>query len=249
MLYAALTFWLLIIVFSAWGVHSMWSALVKPRIVNSVLLPGTLVATLGHVLGLLITGNPVRNTTLMGEDESGDPQADAPEKQGIPIIGSVLVGFLPLLACTVALYFAMEHLGKPALTAAAQPVLPRELPQSLGAFWDLLHASLTAAQTLLDSVLEADLRSWPTLAFLYLSICLTVRMTPFEGTQRGAIMAIVLTGVVIALAASVSKQVESFVISAWPLLSFAVATLLILLLFSLLVTGAVTLGKVLAKQD
>jgi hypothetical protein len=44
MLYAALTFWLLIIVFSAWGVHTLLSQLIKPKVVNSILLPGTLVA-------------------------------------------------------------------------------------------------------------------------------------------------------------------------------------------------------------
>ena len=49
MLYAALTFWLLVIVFSAWGVYWLWGRLVKPRVVNTVLLPGTLVAQLGHV--------------------------------------------------------------------------------------------------------------------------------------------------------------------------------------------------------
>ena len=74
MLYAALTLWLLVIVFCAWGVHRIWSGLVKPRVVNTILLPGTLVAQLGHVLGLLVTGNPVRNTALMGDDEKGDPK-------------------------------------------------------------------------------------------------------------------------------------------------------------------------------
>ena len=73
MLYAALTFWLLVIVFCAWGVHALWSGLIKPRAVNTILLPGTLVAQLGHVLGLLITGNQVQNTALMSDDEDGKP--------------------------------------------------------------------------------------------------------------------------------------------------------------------------------
>ncbi|MBN1513099.1 MAG: hypothetical protein JXB13_13880, partial [Phycisphaerae bacterium] len=72
MLYVAMTFWLLVIVFLAWGVHQIWSGMVKPRTVNSILLPGTLVAQLGHVLGLLVTGATVSNTTLYKDDESGE---------------------------------------------------------------------------------------------------------------------------------------------------------------------------------
>ena len=84
-LYAALTLWLLVIMFSAWGVHRLWSALIKPRVVNSVLLPGTLVAQLGHVLGLLLSGNSVKNTALMDDGEEGDPKSDTPDEQRLPI--------------------------------------------------------------------------------------------------------------------------------------------------------------------
>ena len=56
MIYFAVTFWLLVAVLTAWGVHQLWSGMLKPRTVNSILLPGTLVAQLGHVLGLLVTG-------------------------------------------------------------------------------------------------------------------------------------------------------------------------------------------------
>ena len=64
MLFAAMTFWLVTAVLSAWGVQQLWRGMVAPRVVNAVLLPGTLVAQLGHVLGLLITGATVNNATL-----------------------------------------------------------------------------------------------------------------------------------------------------------------------------------------
>ena len=68
MVYAAFTFWLLVIVLTAWGVHRLWSGMVKPKVLNTVLLPGTLVAQIGHVLGLLVTGATVTNTTLYKKD-------------------------------------------------------------------------------------------------------------------------------------------------------------------------------------
>jgi len=33
------TCWLLVAVLSAWGVHHLWSKMLKPRTVNSILLP------------------------------------------------------------------------------------------------------------------------------------------------------------------------------------------------------------------
>ncbi|HUU96032.1 MAG TPA: hypothetical protein VM487_09840, partial [Phycisphaerae bacterium] len=142
MLYAALTFWLLVIVFSAWGVYWLWGRLVKPRVVNTVLLPGTLVAQLGHVLGLLVTGNPVRNTKLMGDDEKGEPKSDTPETQRIPVIGSILVGLLPLVACTACLYAAARLLGGGVLEELSGGValsVSQDLPTSLSAMWELLR--------------------------------------------------------------------------------------------------------------
>ena len=64
MLYAALTFWLLVVVFTAWGVHHIWSGLLKPRTVNLLLLPGTLVAQIGYVMGVLVSGGTLRTGIL-----------------------------------------------------------------------------------------------------------------------------------------------------------------------------------------
>lgn len=249
MLYAALTFWLLVIVFSAWGVHWLWSRLVKPRAVNTALLPGTLVAQLGHVLGLLITGNPVRNTTLMGDDEKGEPTADTPEKQRIPIIGPVLVGLLPLVACAACLYLVAISLGRSVLVDGVSPHLPEALPLTLAGLWELLRTSVTASENMLNAILSSDRLSWANWLFLYLAVCLTVRMTPFEGNRRGAIGAIVLSGLVIALLATVVSGVDGAVRSSWPILSFAMGMLLFLLLVSLLVSGVVGLIRIVARNE
>jgi len=252
MLYAALTFWLLVIVFSAWGVYWLWGRLVKPRVVNTVLLPGTLVAQLGHVLGLLVTGNPVRNTKLMGDDEKGEPKSDTPETQRIPVIGSILVGLLPLVACTACLYAAARLLGGGVLEELSGGValsVSQDLPTSLSAMWELLRNSITVIENMLDAILRSDLVNWRTVLFLYLAVCLTVRMTPFEGNRRGAVGAIFLAGIAIAVVASLLGSVENFVLSSWPILSFAVGMLLFLLLFSLLVGGIVGLARILVRNQ
>lgn len=247
-LYAALTFWLVVIMFTAWGVHRMWSALIKPRVVNSILLPGTLVAQLGHVLGLLLSGNAVKNTRLMGDDEKGEPKADAPEQERLPIIGPILVGLLPLVACGAGLYFAARFWGGSVLGGTEPAVnVPKALPVSLAGVWQLLHGSIDLLERMLNAIVQSDLPNWPTVLFLYLAVCLTVRMAPFEGHQRGAIGAIFLAAIVISVIASLVPSARTFVeTSSWPILSFAVGMLLFLLLFSLVVHGIIGFIKVLA---
>lgn len=249
-LYAALTFWLLVIMFSAWGVHQIWSTLIKPRVVNSVLLPGTLVAQLGHVLGLLLSGNSVQNTKLMGDDEKGTPKADTPEAPRLPIIGPILVGLLPLVACAACLYVTAHFwghgvLGNLAGNAALR--VPQMLPTTLAGVWELLRGSVTLIENMLAAIMNSDLPNWPTALFLYLAVCLTVRMAPFPDNRRGAIGAIFLAAVVIAVVASLMPAARTAVLSSWPILSFATAMLLFLLLVSLLVCGLVGFVRILAK--
>ena len=89
--YAQITFWLVVIVFTALGVHRLWSSLVQPKVVNSILLPGTLVAQLGYVLGLLVTGGTVNNTTLIKDDDSGEPETGEDAKPRVPLIGTIFL--------------------------------------------------------------------------------------------------------------------------------------------------------------
>lgn len=252
MLFAALTFWLMVIIFTAWGVHRLWSSMIKPRVVNGLLLPGTLVAQLGHVLGLLITGNQVRNTALMGDDESGEPQSDTPETEKIPIVGSILVGLLPLVACAACLYASVRLWGGSVmrgLSGSGGLDLPATLPLSLPAVWELLRTCVSLSEAVLNAVLQSNLMEWQSALFLYLAVCLTVRMAPFEGNRRGSFAAIALTGVTVGIIASITPTATQLIEGAWPILSFAVGMLLLLLLCSLLVYGVVGLVRVLVRNE
>jgi len=249
MLYAALTFWLFVIIFAAWGVHSLLSRLVKPRIVNSLLLPGTLVAQLGHVLGLLVTGNEVRATRLMGDDEKGEPQAEQPESHRLPVIGSILVGMLPLVACAGCLYVARSLWGASVFRHEPFVQVSQALPTTLDGFWTLLRQCIDAMEGMVAAIQASDLPNWPTLLFLYLAVCLTVRMAPFAGHRRGAMGAIALAGLAAWIAGFATEQTSVLVQNSWPILSFAVAMLLFLLLVSLLLSGVVGLFRILSKDQ
>jgi hypothetical protein len=77
--------------------------------------------------------------------------------------------------------------------------------------------------------------------FLYLLVCLSVRMAPFPGYLRGSLIAILLLGIVLALIASLFGVGDPRMVSGWAILNLTVAVLLLLLLVSLLVRGGIGL--------
>ncbi len=250
--YAAMTFWLVVTVFTAVGVHRLWSGLIQPKVVNSILLPGTLVAQLGHILGLLVTGGTVNDTTLIKDDDSGEPQTGSDAKPRIPIIGPVIIAMLPLLACGGAIYAVSQYLGQDILGRMQQEALPRRLPTTLDAFWPMLRDCVTLVERLVAATRASRFDDWRTPAFIYLVICLTVRMAPLPGSLRGAIGAILVLGVAAALlgmAWSTKDGSPGLLDRSWPLLTFSVASLLFLLMVSLMVRGGVGLIKILFGQE
>lgn len=242
--YAQLTFWLVVIVFTALGVHRIWSSLVQPKVVNSLLLPGTLVAQLGHVLGLLVTGGTVNNTTLIKDDDSGEPETGEDTQTRVPLVGTIIIALLPMTGCAVAIYWVSRYFGTSILAGMEAASLSRlPLPTTLDFFFGMLRQSVTLIEQLVSVVRGHDLTDWHTLLFLYLVICLTVRMAPLTGNVRGALGAIVLTGVLAFLAGQIVSATSGSMGTVWPLVTFSVAVLLLLLIVSLVVKGVVCLVK------
>lgn len=252
MQYAAMTFWLLVIVFAALGVHRLWSGLIAPRTVNLALLPGTLVAQVGRVVGLLVTGSTVNNTALLADDDSAEPQTGKEPKSRVPLLGPVVVALLPLAACATAIGIVSEQLGRDVLARLADATLPRTLPTSLDGVWLLMRQCVTLVERLVEAVRVGPLGDWRTWAFVYLVICLTVRMAPLPGTMRGAVLAIFAVGVVAAAVGAIASSAagpRGFIEHAWSLISFSVAALLFLLLLSLTVRAIVGLVRILSGRE
>ena len=247
-MYISLTFWLLVIVWTAWGVHRLWSGMIKAKVLNTLLLPGTLIAQLGHVLGLLVTGATVSNTTLYKDDESGDPETTTNPKPRVPVIGPVVIGMLPLLACAVAVYYAARYLGQPILGNLTTHTVGPALPTSLGGVFQMLRDQITLVESLLSAITSADLADWKTGLFLYLLICLCVRIAPFPGNLRGSLAAIVILGIGAATISSLFDMADPRVQNGWAVLNLTVATLLFLLLVSLIARGGVGLVQVLRSE-
>jgi len=249
MIYAAATLWLLIVVLLAWGVRQLWGGILRPRTVNVVLLPGTFVAQVGRVVGLLITGAKVSNTALMEDEEKGEPATEATYESKLPVFGPMVVGFLPMLATGAAVYLVLTKLGGPLVETAAREQIPTVLPGSMAAFWDQLRMLLTMSENTLNAVVHADMPAWRLVAFAYLMICLTVRMSPFEGNVRGHVGAIIATFGALALVHTISPSPVTILERAWPLVSICVGWLVLLMIVSLVATGAVRAVRGIASMS
>ena len=249
MIYVAMTFWVLVAVLSAWGVHRLWSALVKPKVLNVALLPGTLVAQTGHVLGLLVTGATIRDAALMGDDESGEPRASSESKPRIPVVGPVIVGLLPIVACAACIYFIAKLFGAPAMRRMGDHTVAKVLPDSLGGVWDMLRDQVTIAESMLGALASLDFGGWRAWVFVYLLICLAVRIAPLPGNIRGSLGAIVVVGVALGAIASLFDVGDPRSQATWAVLSLTVGSLTLLLLVSLLIRGGYGLVQLIRGRE
>ncbi len=220
--------------------------MIQAKVLNTLLLPGTLVAQIGHVLGLLVTGATISNTTLY-KDASGEPEITRNPQPRIPVIGPVVIGLLPLVACATAIYYLAEWLGGWVLIRLPSTPVGPAIPTSLHGIFDLLRELLILVESLVNAIRGADLRDWRSWLFLYLLTCLTVRTAPFPGTLRGSLGAIVLLGVGGAMISSMFDVADPRVQNAWSALNLAIAVLLLLLFASLMVRGIVGLIRTLAQ--
>lgn len=248
MLFAAATVWLMLVVLLAWGVHHLWSGMIRPKVVNALLLPGTLVAQIGHAIGLLLTGGTVNDMALMKDDDTGAPQTPAEPKTRLPVVGLIVVALLPMLALGVAIYQSVRVIGGPMVLAMpAEAYVSQTLPTTLPAFWEQLRALITLAERTVQALRAVDLMDWRNALFVYLVVCMSVRMAPLPGNLRGHLGAVLITGLLTALAASLVPAMAEALQKSWPVLTLTVATLLLLLLASLAIRGVVGLVRMLAQ--
>lgn len=248
MLYAATAFWLMVIVLSAGAVHSLWSTMAKPRIVNIVLMPGTLVAQLGHVFGLLITGATVSNASLIRDAETAEPEHTTNPKPRIPVIGPIVIGLLPILTCATGIVLAARMLGGGTARQMVGVQVDASLPLSVAAFWELLRSQITLMEETWNAICRIRLADWKAWLFVYLLVCMTVRMAPFPGGTRGSLGAIVLVGIAMAIAGALTSATDSLIERGWSILSLSVSSLLLLLMLTLAVRGVVLLVQLLANR-
>lgn len=266
MIYAAFTIYLLGILFAAMGVHRLWAGMLKPRWVNWALLPGTVVSEMAYIFGCLITGGEVRRARLIGRGQglrgwgksSAGPDADAePTTEAEPklrIAGPIIAAFMCILACGAGIIIVHALLGRPVIGQFAggdTHLLTsrlKSLPGSTGEFWDQLKHQVDLLHRMAATWGELDWLNWRVPLFVYLALCLTIRLAPVRRSLRATLAAVIATAGIIALVGLIWRRFRDLMDELWPLVMYVWASLLFLLAVSLAIRGGVGLVRALLEK-
>lgn len=249
MLYAAFVFWALVAIFAARAVYDLLARGIPAKVLNYLLLPGTLVAQVGHHIALLVTGATISQSKLANES-TGEPELQADAKSKIPVIGPIVIGVLPIFMCGAALYWTAEWLSARGMIGEITS-LPKHLPKDLDAFWHLARTMIDMLQGAAAAWTNARWNQWQTWLFAYLTVCLMVRLSPLSRDIRPALFGVALFGVVgwfISYFTNWTWPAEKLA-RFWTNWSFLVANLLLLLLVSLIVAGFMGLYAIIKGQS
>lgn len=262
MIYAAFTIWLLLIIAMGMGIYRQWVHMTKPAYVNWALLPGTIVSEMAYIFGCLITGGEIRRAKLIdtslggkgsgkgGEGASSDSATEATPR--LKFIGPAIASLLAIVACGAAILAVHSFLGRPVIETFgvamdADPLshLPRELPSSWQAFWQQAREQAIMLQRTCETYGQLTWRDWHVPLFVYLAACLSIRLAPARKEVRAMLASAVLVAGGIALAGTISEHFETLMLDLWPLLTYVWASLLFLMVVTLVVRGIVSMIKVL----
>lgn len=258
MIYAAFSVWLFLILFVGIGIYRLWTGLVKPAWVNWTLLPGTVVSEMAYIFGCLITGGTVKHAKLIdtpGEGKKGGGEAKTEASPGLKGFGPVVASLLAIVACGAAILLVHSLLGKPVLDQfnATRGFLessgvPKELPDSWDAFWAQIGGQVSLLQRTLETWGQVQWSDWHVPLFVYLSICLAIRLAPVGRPVRPTLAAVVLIAVLIGLVGLTWKRFSDLMNDLWPLVNYVWATLLMLLVLTLVLYGVLALIAVLSGK-
>ncbi len=267
MIYAAFSVYLLGILFTAMGVYRLWAGIVKPGWVNWALLPGTVVAEMAYIFGCLITGGEVRRAKLMdagkggsGKGKSspgsaGEAEPTTEDKPKLRYIGPVVAAFMVIIACGAGILIANALLGEPVIEqfkAGGTDRLTEQLkdiPVSTGAFWDRFEDQIKLLHRMATTCTELKWTNWRVPLFVYLAMCMTIRIAPVRRPLRPTLAAVVALAGIIALIGVVWTRFDGLMGDLWPLVMYVWASLLFMLWVSLMVRGGVGLVRALAGKD
>ena len=247
MLYAAFVFWSIVAIFAARAVYGLLGRVMPPKVLNYALLPGTLVAQIGHHLALLVTGGTV-NASRLANESTGEPEIQADGKPRVPVLGPVLVAVVPIFLCGLALLFAADYLSARSMIREVA-ALPQSLPRSLDGFWDRIRAVVNALDGAGTTWRHANWDFWRTWLFAYLTICLTIRMSPMSTDLRPALLGVTMFGVIAWLVGMFTPQLELKLLQFWPNLSFLVSNLLLILLTGLAAAACLGIWGIVKGQS
>ncbi len=257
MIYAAFSVWLLGIIFLGMAVYSLLTRLTKPVVIHWALLPGTIVSEMAYIFGCLITGGEIRRAKIMPEGGEGKGDGAATEAEPkLKFVGPVIAAIIAIAACGAAIVAAHHYLGDPVIQKfEADPAriisaqLPKVLPTSMEAFWDQMEWQITLLHRTTNTWGRLNWTDWHVPLFVYLALCLAVRMAPAGRPMRATLAAVIILAGIIAGLGALSAKMSSAIQDLWPLLTYIWCTLLFLLVVVAIIHGIVGLVRAISGKS
>lgn len=262
--------WLVLTIFLGMGVYVLLTRLAKPVVIAILLFPGTIVSEMAYILGCLLTGG-VRQSRVLPESkgDGGQPVTEGQSKVGF--FGPLLASTLAIIACGAAIVTVNHYLGKSvidqfaprdkadAVIVKSDGLLPPkgsfdEKSPSTGAaavnyFWQMLHSQVDLLKRSTDVMGELKWKNWQVPLFVYLSLCLGVRLSVATRPVRPTLAAVILVAVAIAITGALWEKFSDLLNDIWPLLSYVWGLLLLTLVAALVLSGVVALFRALAGKS
>jgi len=262
MTYAAFTVWLILTVFAGIGVYRMWAGMGKPAQVNWALLPGTLVSQMAYIFGCLITGGEIKSAKMVpGKGDSGGGEPKTSDSHRLKVIGPLVASLIALVACGASILVVHKAMGKPVIerfsgsesswffSSSTKVELPKDLPGTWDEGWELIEQQVQLVKHTGETWWGLDWKNWRVALFVYLGICLSVRLGPVSRPIRPTLGAVCGIAGVIAIIGVVNKDFVNLIDTIWPLLTYVWASLLTLLVGTLVIRGLLTLWRILTGKE
>jgi len=261
-IYVWFVIWMLLLLAMAAGVYALLVRLMPPTVVQWVLLPGTIVSEVAYMFGTLITGGEIRRRVLPGK-EGGGTQAGGDAGGKPRAFGATVAAVLSIVAVVAALVGAYKLLDEPVIkdfigisipqrALAPMDSLSKSGPSSLSevsdTFWKQADNQVSLLRRLTGTLTDVDWFNWRVPLFVYLTLCLSIRIWPSRRPIRPTLLAVVILAAVIAVIGAIWNQFESLLNDLWPLLTYVWTSLLLALIFTLVATGVVALVRALSGK-
>jgi hypothetical protein len=191
-----------------------------------------------------------------GDDGGGpDPSTQSTDKH--KVLGPLVAAFMSIVACGACILLAHSMLGQSVITdfhmgSAKNPspvALPLSLPGTGRAFWTQIDMQVELLRRMVDTLPDLKWGNWRIPAFMYLAICLAIRLAPGKRPLRATLGAVVVLAAIIGVLGLLWTRFDTLMSDLWPLVTFAWTLVLFLLCVSLIVRGAVGLVRALAGKE
>ena len=253
----AFAFWLLLIVFTALGTHRLLEQFGKGRTVDWLLLPGVLVSEMAYVFGCLITGAEVRSASLFPTGRGRAAMTQATPR--VKVAGPVVAALIAMAGCLAVMLAVHGWLGEPIIrdfivdNAGLVPKvgadLSGQLPTTAEEFWAFPGAQVELVRKMYETCLDANWLDWSVPLFVYLALCLSIRIGPARRPVRPTLGAAVLAAVALGITQQVGQVWADRIAGLWLLLTYVWSSLLLALLVVSMIRGTVYLVAVIRDDS